>query len=357
MSPNDRAQTLVDAPANATPTARSPALSVQPVGFGHRTVVLAILSFGFTVARLGLKWLPLPVAREYQAVLLRMLPRAGLGWHAAGLALLILDIASIVVPLLLLGIVVLRPAARTQPTRLIDALSRQAVVLPLLAFVAGVLSRIVSNGIYAVAARGTADFTAPIARLEAPLIEVMQSALATDWLSYACALVYAGVWFLSLLAAAPVLATAGRHRAALHLLTGWLMLPLLAAPFFLLVPVFEPWAVNPLYGYEGNAASQVRFLAGNSVSELRYVALNLRWATGACLPSLHVAIPALAASICFRHRLPVLGWYYAVFTGAVSFSVVYLGRHWIVDVVAGVGFAIGVAHLVSRLGQQGPQPA
>ena len=332
MSPNDRAQTLVDAPANATPTARSPALSVQPVGFGHRTVVLAILSFGFTVARLGLKGLPLPFDREYQAVLLLMWPRPGRGWHAAGLALLILDIASIVVPLLLLGIVVLRPAARTQPTRLIDALSRQAVVLPLLAFVAGVLSRIVSNGIYAVAARGTADFTAPIARLEAPLIEVMQSALATDWLSYACALVNAGVWFL-------------------------LMLPLLAAPFFLLVPVFEPWAVNPLYGYEGNAASQVRFLAGNSVSELRYVALNLRWATGACLPSLHVAIPALAASICFRHRLPVLGWYYAVFTGAVSFSVVYLGRHWIVDLVAGVGFAIGVAHLVSRLGQQGPQPA
>jgi hypothetical protein len=355
MSPNDRAQALVDAPAKVAPTARSTPLGVQSVNLDHRTVLLAVLSFAFTVARLGLKGLPLPFDREYQAVLLLMWPRPGLGWHAAGLALLGLDIVSIVVPLLLLGVVVLRSMVPTRRTRLIEALSRQAVVLPLLAFIAGMLSRIVSNGIYAVAARGTPDFTAPIARLEAPLIEAMQRTLATDWLSYGCALVYAGVWFLSLIAAAPVLTTAGRHRAALHLLVGWMMLPLLAAPSFLLFPVFEPWAVNPLYGYEGNAASQVRFLAGSSVSELRYVALDLRWATGACLPSLHVAIPTLAASICFRHRLPGLGWYYAVLTGAVSFAVVYLGRHWIVDVVAGVGFAIGVAHLVYRLGR--PRPA
>jgi membrane-associated phospholipid phosphatase len=108
--------------------------------------------------------------------------------------------------------------------------------------------------------------------------------------------------------------------------------------------------VNPLYGYEGPAASQVRFLAANTIPELRDVALNLRWATGACLPSLHVAIPALAMRISYKHRLPALGWYYAALTAAVGFAVVYLGRHWIVDVVAGVGLAMAVAELVTRIG-------
>jgi membrane-associated phospholipid phosphatase len=283
-------------------------------------------------------------------VLLIMWPRTGLVLEAAELAFLVLDVVSILVPLLLLGIVLFRPVDGTPRTRVVDALARLAVVLPLLGVVAGVLSRFVSNGIYAVAAGVTADFTAPIARLEAPLIEAMQTALADERLSYACALVYAGVWFFSLLAAALIFTAARRHRAAWHLLTGWLMIPLIAAPLFLLIPVFEPWAVNPLYGYEGPAASQVRFLAANTIPELRDVALNLRWATGACLPSLHVAIPALAMRISYKHRLPALGWYYAALTAAVGFAVVYLGRHWIVDVVAGVGLAMAVAELVTRIG-------
>jgi membrane-associated phospholipid phosphatase len=55
----------------------------------------------------------------------------------------------------------------------------------------------------------------------------------------------------------------------------------------------------------------------------------------------------VVSRIGFQQRMPAIGWLFAVFAVLVSFSIVYLGRHWLIDVVAGLAFGYGVARLVA----------
>ncbi|MCH8814743.1 MAG: phosphatase PAP2 family protein [Chloroflexi bacterium] len=67
----------------------------------------------------------------------------------------------------------------------------------------------------------------------------------------------------------------------------------------------------------------------------------------AAMPSLHTAIPAVVAMIAWsraRRPLAVAAWLYVIAMGS---SLVYLGEHYVVDVLAGVGAAAVVVALVS----------
>lgn len=313
-------------------------------GSRRQLVRVAIASIAITVLRHGLRLVQLPHDREYGAVVFLMWPRDRLGYELAAAGVVALDVVSVVLPIALLCMAVMTPAGTRAARRSVHAASQYALVLPVLAFVATTLSRLVSNGIYASAEGVTANFTASLALLERPLIEALQSALYSELLSHVCAAIYAGGWFVSLLAGVPLLILRRCPAAAVHLMVGWFLSALLAVPFFLLLPVFEPWTTNPLYGHSAQVTSNIRFLASESaLPQLRDIAVSLRWATGSCVPSLHVAIPTLASAVCFQHGIRPAGWYYLLLSALVGFSVIYLGRHWIADVVAGVVFALVVA--------------
>lgn len=67
----------------------------------------------------------------------------------------------------------------------------------------------------------------------------------------------------------------------------------------------------------------------------------------AAMPSLHQAFTLLMALVLWRERrwLGVLGGLYALAMGA---SLVYLGEHYLVDVLAGAALAAGVCVLLQR---------
>src|SRR5205823_1071596 len=60
----------------------------------------------------------------------------------------------------------------------------------------------------------------------------------------------------------------------------------------------------------------------------------------AAMPSLHMAITVVIAMFAWSRdrRLGLLG---AVYAAAMGFSLVYLGEHYVTDVLAGVAFAAG----------------
>ncbi len=314
-----------------------------------RLLLVALVSFGVTIAGFALRSVSLPYDREYAAVLFLMWPRRGLGLDVAEAAVAALELICLAVPLVLLAGAVLPRWMLHAPPGVIRWTYRHALVIPVLALAVTTVSRFVSNGIYALAPLITWDFTSPIAIFEAPLIEALQASLESPVLSDICAVVYAGGWLVTLLAAVPALMLLGRDEAAGRLAAGWIVAAIAAGPFFLLLPVFEPWAFNPAYGYVGEGATNVRFLATSAMPELGEIAVNLRWATASCFPSLHVGLPVLASLICFQQRLRALGWFYAGLASLVALSVIYLGRHWIVDVPVGAAFAVLIAGFSARL--------
>lgn len=106
-----------------------------------------------------------------------------------------------------------------------------------------------------------------------------------------------------------------------------------------LVPTAPPW----LAGQTGDLPHVYRVLedVSNEVTPATYQAAYSAIGPNdvAAMPSLHSAIPAVIAFIAWsRSRRPVAvgAWLYMI---AMGFSLVYLGEHYVVDVLAGVAVA------------------
>ena len=319
----------------------------------RQRVKLAAAGFGSflaTLAWFGIREVSLAYDDRYRATLFLMWPREDLGGIAVQFVLLSLDLLCPVVAMALLAGALLPSSVLQRPPAILRGAYRYALVLPVIALITTSLARFVSNGIYALAGHVTWDFTAILARLEAPLLRAFQEAAFDHSAVHAAAAIYAGGWMLALLAVPPLFMLFGRHAGVARLAAGWVLAAVLAVPMFLLLPVFEPWTLNPVYGYAGASPAELRFLAiGAPHAAMTYILEHHRWAAGACLPSLHVAMPVVVGAICFQQRLRWLGWMFVGLAAAVSVSVVYLGRHWMVDVAVGIGFGLAIARLTVRL--------
>lgn len=113
----------------------------------------------------------------------------------------------------------------------------------------------------------------------------------------------------------------------------WIVtLSLLTAAAFVLLPVIPPWM-------EG---SSTRVLVDRAFTEYTSVDNN----AVAAFPSMHAALPALMGLFfwtrCREDGRP-LAWLCVGYAGSVGLSVVYLGEHWVIDVLAGYAFAGAVA--------------
>jgi membrane-associated phospholipid phosphatase len=109
----------------------------------------------------------------------------------------------------------------------------------------------------------------------------------------------------------------------------------LASIVFLLCPVEPPWM----------EIGSVRVLEVRAFIEYTGVDTN----QVAAMPSLHAGLPAMLGLF----ALVRLGWRktaYALFaySAGVGFFVVYLGEHWVIDVVAGWALAGFVAFVLTR---------
>jgi membrane-associated phospholipid phosphatase len=260
-------------------------------------------------------------------------------------------VMGLVVSLFLIAsAIVWSPSRSPGPKPLLGWCYRFAPCWPLLLLLSTLLGRAVANAVYALTPWAAGDLTPMLARLEGPLLEMLQGAVRHPLADTLFSRIYSCVWIIGLIGFGPWLVVRGQERAVSQVVLGTVLTSLLAVPFFLLVPVFDPWATNPIYGYAGPGQTAVRYLYpyANTAS-LSTIATGARWATGSCLPSLHVALPLVYALVAARHRMRAEAWLLACVTAATSVSVVYLGRHWIMDVIAAVPFALGISWLVQRI--------
>ena len=111
----------------------------------------------------------------------------------------------------------------------------------------------------------------------------------------------------------------------------------ICAGFFAFAPVRPPWMDGDL----------VRVLVESGVTD--YTGLDNN--PSAAFPSMHAALPMTMALFMFfgSDRMPrIFSWVMLGYTIGVGASVVYLGEHWLLDVLAGYAFSILVCVACTR---------
>jgi hypothetical protein len=124
-----------------------------------------------------------------------------------------------------------------------------------------------------------------------------------------------------------------------------IVLSMTAFVTYLLLPVAPPWWADK-YGYvsgvlhlrdTGFAGLVEVFGFGNyfySYQNVYAISSN----DVAAFPSLHAAYPFLAFLFA-RRAFPRAGWLMLGYTACVWFAIVYLGEHWVVDILGGVAYS------------------
>jgi uncharacterized membrane protein len=128
-----------------------------------------------------------------------------------------------------------------------------------------------------------------------------------------------------------------------------IVLSMAAFVTYLLLPVAPPWWADK-YGY----ASGILHLRDNGFQGLAnlfgfgqylysYSLYSISSNDVAAFPSLHAAYPFLAFLFA-RRSFGRAGWLMLAYTFCIWFAIVYLGEHWVVDIIGGVAYAV-VAYL------------
>lgn len=142
-----------------------------------------------------------------------------------------------------------------------------------------------------------------------------------------------------------------RDRPLYYRFVGTLMLmALVGFVFFLLLPVAPPRFAGR-HGEDLGVADVIADTLHNIglQTSADWLYTNLNPNDNAAFPSLHAAFPLLA--LFFVRRLWTPGaWLVGAWTLCVWFAIVYLGHHYIVDVIGGALLAAGAYWIVIRLG-------
>ncbi|HYF91932.1 MAG TPA: phosphatase PAP2 family protein [Symbiobacteriaceae bacterium] len=172
------------------------------------------------------------------------------------------------------------------------------------------------------------DFTPELAKYGTDLIRLLQRA---EWAPLTHLLTFVYIVAFPLLMLACFAAYAARHDlvALKRLLIATFLNYLTALPFYLLLPVREAWT----------AAEGVRFLIPTV-----YTAFEEQYRTFSALdnsfPSLHTSLVLTYTLIACRNGYRRMAGVMTVMSGLVMMSTLYLGVHWVFDMVAGAGVAV-----------------
>ena len=116
---------------------------------------------------------------------------------------------------------------------------------------------------------------------------------------------------------------------------------------YLLVPTVPPWMASSRYHVLPEITQmprQIYNLAVPSMSE----AFDVN--PIAAMPSLHAAFPAMLVLVCLRH-FGRASWPVLLYALLAWFGIVYMGEHYVVDVLAGIALAGGAYLLCYRGGR------
>jgi membrane-associated phospholipid phosphatase len=189
------------------------------------------------------------------------------------------------------------------------------------------------------------DFTPLAYAVEGHAVEWVQDTFRHPALDYVLVTVYTVGAFSLYFTPFFILVALGRSRSAMRVAATMAGVWAVGILFYFFFPVYEVWTTaDPAYGYGWTHVQPILFeyLPDARDSWGYQTALNNNF------PSLHVALSAGIAMSLWLAREKWLAVPSTVVAAGVALATVYLGIHWIVDVVAGLALCAGSAWLVHR---------
>lgn len=142
-------------------------------------------------------------------------------------------------------------------------------------------------------------------------------------------------------------AVAGLTGMVKRFTVAWTTVYAVALPFYLFAPVNEVWTTNVAYcdhyGY-----TEVEGLLNDDCGASGGIVLAIA-SINNCFPSLHNAFAWTLPFLLLRSGWRRLGWAASGFGLLITVSTVYLGIHWITDIVPGIALAWFATSLSLRL--------
>ncbi len=232
-----------------------------------------------------------------------------------------------------------------------ERMASVAAVVGLYTLCAHLLGRLAANVVYGTRLEGVAPLDGVLLRLEGGFISGMQEYIGSPVLREVAAAIYSVGWLGALLAALPIAVIARQRRLVWVVALGPLCVAGAAMPLHILLPVHDPWSLNPTYGFTAELPSTVQFMNPRAAPELLgLVATSMRTVVASCMPSLHVMFPAFFAVVFARARKRTISACYWFATAVVFWATVLLGRHWVSDGIAAIFLAVVVGTGAWRIG-------
>jgi len=183
------------------------------------------------------------------------------------------------------------------------------------------------------------DLTGLLSGWEGAWPATLQSALQSNWLTAICAVFYVVLFQSAMIASVGIYTSTNNMKLYYAFCIALLVNYFVAVPFYLFVPVFEVWHVQPA----------VRFLLPDVFPTFEEVYRPLSGIDN-CFPSLHTSLSVTVALLASRsgiRRWAIFTWINA---SVIIFSIFYLGIHWFTDMVAGLVLAVLAATVGLKVG-------
>lgn len=187
------------------------------------------------------------------------------------------------------------------------------------------------------------DFTWMAWAIEGNLIERFQDAARSPMLDYVFVTVYTAGAFLFYFVPFFILVAMGRGHNAMRIAATMAIIWGVGILFYFFFPVSEVWmTASAPYNY-----TQVENVLFEHVPSAR-TSEQYALATNNNFPSLHVALTTGIATALWLGRERWLAIPGTVIAVGVGIATMYLGIHWVVDVIAGIALAFAAAWLAHR---------
>lgn len=213
-----------------------------------------------------------------------------------------------------------------------------------IAFLVAILDRIEMRYGESLASLHGWDYTPLIHSLEGDIVVDIQRFVGHGYLTSFLAFMYAVAFTFLLYFSIAFYFFGGEKPLARRVALAYLLNYLLVLPFYLFFPVTETWkAYEYLYG--ADKISGLLFSFNPDVLGF----ITTFSAIDNCFPSMHTSLSATLALISLDSKNRRYSLFCTSCAALIIFSTMYLGIHWLADVVAGVLLAVVVHFLCKKI--------